>query len=151
VTKVSASKIRHIDMLNAQGIIPGRLFFMVVKCRPKKNDKTAANTNINRYFFTIDSKMRYDPLRQDFGPLNLACLYRFCMFLNKKLNDVNFKHSQIYYFTAHDSKYIANASVLIGAYQVLYLKRSPPEAFDAIFMIARNAAPFRDQSVGKLL
>jgi len=39
--------------------------------------------------------------------------------------------------------------VLIGAYQVLCLNRSPTEAFDDIFMIARRAAPFRDPSMGK--
>jgi len=84
---VPASKIRHIDMLNAQEIIPDRLFFMVAKSRPKKNDRSAAGGNIKRQFFTIDKKMRYEPFFMDFGPLNLACLYKFCIFLNNKLYD----------------------------------------------------------------
>jgi len=142
------SRIRHKDLTNAQQIIPGRLFFMVVKCRPKKNEKSAASDQVNRHFFTIDNTLRYEPFFVDFGPLNLACLFRFCMLLNYKLNDNKLKDSEIYYFTAHDPQHIANASVLIGAYQVLYLKRSPPEAFEAVMRIARKAAPFRDASMG---
>jgi len=145
---VPVNKIRHKDLLNAQEILPGRLFFMVVKCCTKKNEKSAASDKVKRHFFTIDNWLRYEPFFVDFGPLNLGCLYRFCMLLNDKLNDKRLKDSEIYYFTVHDSQYIANSSVLIGAYQVLYLNRSPPEAFEAVLNIARKASPFRDASMG---
>jgi len=148
VVYVDVSRIRHKDLMNAQVIIPGRLFFMVVKCRAKKNDKSAANDKVNRHFFTIDNTMRYEPFYEDFGPLNLGWLFRFCKLLNFKLNDEKLKDSEIYYFTAHDPRCIANASVLIGAYQVLYLKRSPPEAFTSVMKIARKAVHFRDASMG---
>merc|ERR1719474_1019669 len=144
---VPANRIRHKDVTKAHEIIPGRLFFMVAK--PAKNKEiTAASDTVNRHFFTIDNTLRYEPFFVDFGPLNLACLFRFCMLLNYKLNDEKLKDSEIYYCTAHDAQCIANASVLIGAYQVLYLKRSPPEAFNAVMKIARKAAPFRDASMG---
>merc|ERR1719285_1435229 len=121
---------------------------MVVKCRPKNKDKSAASDEVSLHFFTIDNILRYEPFFVDFGPLNLACLFRFCMLLNYKLNDKKLEDSEIYFFTAHDSQHIANASVLIGAYQVLYLKCSPHEAFNAVVRIARKAAPFRDASMG---
>merc|ERR1719419_1104547 len=124
-------------------------FFMVAKSRPKKNDRSAAGGSIKRQFFTIDKKMRYEPFFMDFGPLNLACLYKFCIFLNNKLYDQDILNGELWYCTSYNPKCIANASVLIGAYQVLCLNRSPTEAFDDIFMIARRAAPFRDPSMGK--
>merc|ERR1719474_734225 len=144
---VPANRIRHKDVTKAHEIIPGRLFFMVAK--PAKNKEiTAASDTVNRHFFTIDNTMRYEPFFVDFGPLNLACLFRFCMLLNYKLSNEKLKDNELYYFTANDPRYIANASVLIGAYQVLYLKLSPPEAFDSVFKIARKAKPFRDASMG---
>lgn len=144
---VPATRIRHKDIKKAKEIIPGRLFFMVAQ-PAKSKEKSAASDKINRHFFTIDNTLRYEPFFVDFGPLNLAGLFRFCMLLNYKLSDEKLKDKEIYYFTANDPKYIANASVLIGAYQVLYLKLSPPEAFDSVFKIARKAKPFRDASMG---
>jgi len=143
------SKIRHKDLIRAQVIIPGRLFFVVVKCRPKKNEKSAASDNVKRHFFTVDNTLRYEPFFLDFGPLNLACLYKFCKLLKWKLTDEKLKGNEIYYFTAHNSQRIANASVLIGAYQVLYLNRSPAQAYEAIANIARKGMPFRDASMGQ--
>jgi cell division cycle 14 len=145
---VPASRIRHKDLLNAQQIIQSKLMFMVVKCRPKKNEKSAASDKVNRHFFSIDSTLRYEPFFLDFGPLNLGCLYRFCMLLNHKLHDEKLKDTEIYFFTAHNPQSIANASVLIGAYQVLYLMRSPAEAFATVVKIARKAERFRDASMG---
>jgi len=144
---VPAKSIRHKDLTKAHEIIPGRLFFMVAK-PAKSKDKSAASDKINRHFFTIDNTLQYEPFFVDFGPLNLACLFRFCMLLNYKLTDEKLKDDEIYYFTANDPKYIANASALIGAYQVLYLKLSPPEAFNSVYKIARKAKPFRDASMG---
>merc|ERR1719319_1677753 len=96
--------------------------------------------------------MKYEPFFIDFGPLNLACLYKFCMLLNHKLKVVKkeekLKKTIIYYFTAHDAQKIANASVLIGGYQVLYLNKTPKQAYDSISKIACKAAPFRDASMG---
>lgn len=148
VGTVSASRIRQKDLKRALTIIPDKLYFMVAKCRPKDRDKSAASEGGKKHFFSIDNTMRYEPFFIDFGPLNLACLYKFCMLLNHKLQDPQLKDHQIYYFTAHDAQKIANAAVLIGCYQVLYLKKTPKEAYKAIKGIACKAAPFRDASMG---
>uniref|UniRef100_A0A673BB80 Dual specificity/tyrosine protein phosphatase N-terminal domain-containing protein n=1 Tax=Sphaeramia orbicularis TaxID=375764 RepID=A0A673BB80_9TELE len=65
----------------------------------------------------------------DFGPLNLAMLYRYCCKLNKKLKSFAISRKKLVHYTSYDQKKRANAAVLIGAYAVIYLKRSPEEAY----------------------
>uniref|UniRef100_A0AAX7TBD6 Dual specificity/tyrosine protein phosphatase N-terminal domain-containing protein n=1 Tax=Astatotilapia calliptera TaxID=8154 RepID=A0AAX7TBD6_ASTCA len=80
----------------------------------------------------------------DFGPLNLAMLYRYCWKLNKKLKSFTMSRKRLVHYTSYDQKKRANAAVLIGAYAVMYLKRSPEGAYRTL--IAGNNTgymPFR--------
>lgn len=43
--------------------------------------KSTANT----HYFSVDDELVYENFYADFGPLNLAMLYRYCQKLNKKL------------------------------------------------------------------
>nr|XP_024656106.1 dual specificity protein phosphatase CDC14AB-like isoform X1 [Maylandia zebra] len=86
----------------------------------------------------------------DFGPLNLAMLYRYCWKLNKKLKSFTMSRKSLVHYTSYDQKKRANAAVLIGAYAVMYLKRSPEDAYRTL--IAGNSTgymPFRDAAVGE--
>uniref|UniRef100_A0A3Q2D997 protein-tyrosine-phosphatase n=1 Tax=Cyprinodon variegatus TaxID=28743 RepID=A0A3Q2D997_CYPVA len=65
----------------------------------------------------------------DFGPLNLAMLYKYCCKLNKKLKSFTISRKKLVHYTSCDQKKRANAAVLIGAYAVIYLKRTPDEAY----------------------
>uniref|UniRef100_A0A3B5A264 protein-tyrosine-phosphatase n=1 Tax=Stegastes partitus TaxID=144197 RepID=A0A3B5A264_9TELE len=80
----------------------------------------------------------------DFGPLNLAMLYRYCCKLNKKLKSFTMSRKKLVHYTSYDQKRRANAAVLIGAYAVIYLKRSPEEAYRTLIS-GNNAGylPFR--------
>ena len=73
----SSHSRKHADIQQAVPIIENKLYFLATKYRPKSNE--------NVHFFTIDNVLRYEPFFVDFGPLNLACLYKFCGLLKHKL------------------------------------------------------------------
>ncbi|RXN07513.1 dual specificity phosphatase CDC14A-like protein [Labeo rohita] len=61
-----------------------RLYFATLRSKPK----STANT----HFFCTDDEFIYENFYADFGPLNLAMLYRYCCKLNKKLKSFPFFH-----------------------------------------------------------
>uniref|UniRef100_A0A3P8YYC1 protein-tyrosine-phosphatase n=2 Tax=Esox lucius TaxID=8010 RepID=A0A3P8YYC1_ESOLU len=76
-------------------------------------------------------------------------LYRYCCKLNKKRT--SFIHSRrVIHYTRFDQKKRANAAVLIGAYAVIYLKRTPEEVYKTLIS-GNNTAylPFRDAALGE--
>uniref|UniRef100_A0A8C2Z1P0 protein-tyrosine-phosphatase n=1 Tax=Cyclopterus lumpus TaxID=8103 RepID=A0A8C2Z1P0_CYCLU len=85
----------------------------------------------------------------DFGPLNLAMLYRYCCKLNKKLKSFTLARKRIVHYTGFDQRNRSNAAVLIGGYAVIYLKKTPEEAYRALTSGSNSSyLPFRDASFG---
>uniref|UniRef100_A0A8C3ACS3 Dual specificity/tyrosine protein phosphatase N-terminal domain-containing protein n=1 Tax=Cyclopterus lumpus TaxID=8103 RepID=A0A8C3ACS3_CYCLU len=86
----------------------------------------------------------------DFGPLNLAMLYRYCCRVNMKLKSFTMSRKKLVHHTSYDQKKRANAALLISAYAVIYLKRSPEEAYSTLIS-GNNPGylPFRDAAVGE--
>ncbi|KFV51916.1 Dual specificity protein phosphatase CDC14A, partial [Gavia stellata] len=85
----------------------------------------------------------------DFGPLNLAMLYRYCCKLNKKLKYFSLSRKKIVYYSSFDQRKRANAAFLIGAYAVIYLKKTPEEAYRTLLSGSNPPyLPFRDASFG---
>ncbi|XP_074923310.1 dual specificity protein phosphatase CDC14B isoform X3 [Chelonoidis abingdonii] len=66
--------------------VTGRLYFAILCQKPKSG---VANT----HFFCIDDELVYENFYADFGPLNLAMVYRYCCKLNKKLKIIYLKES----------------------------------------------------------
>ncbi|XP_069367202.1 dual specificity protein phosphatase CDC14AB-like isoform X1 [Paralichthys olivaceus] len=126
----------------ASEFIKDRLYFAALRVKPKNT----ANT----HYFSTDDDFIYESFYADFGPLNLAMLYRYCCKLNKKLKSFTISKKKLVHFTCYDQKKRANAAVLIGAYAVIYLKRSPEEAYRTLIS-GNNTAylPFRDAAVGE--
>ncbi|XP_035269905.1 dual specificity protein phosphatase CDC14AB isoform X2 [Anguilla anguilla] len=122
-------------------LIADRLYFATLRSKPK----STANT----HYFCTDDEFVYENFYADFGPLNLAMLYRYCCKLNKKLKSFTLTRKRIVHYTSFDQRKRANAAVLIGAYAVIYLKKSPEEAYRALIS-GSNASylPFRDASFG---
>uniref|UniRef100_A0AAY4A9Y3 protein-tyrosine-phosphatase n=1 Tax=Denticeps clupeoides TaxID=299321 RepID=A0AAY4A9Y3_9TELE len=76
-------------------------------------------------------------------------LYRFCCKLNKKLKSFTLSRKRIIYYTSYDQRKRANAAFLIGAYGVIYLKRTPEEAYRALISGTNvSYLPFRDAAFG---
>ncbi|XP_041847323.1 dual specificity protein phosphatase CDC14AB-like isoform X2 [Melanotaenia boesemani] len=122
--------------------IKDRLYFSTLRVKPKNS----ANT----HYFSTDEELVYESFYADFGPLNLAMLYRYCCKLNKKLKSFTTSRKKVVHYTSYDQKKRANAAVLIGAYAVIYLKRSPEDAYRTLIS-GNNTVylPFRDAAVGE--
>ncbi|XP_031430079.1 dual specificity protein phosphatase CDC14AB isoform X2 [Clupea harengus] len=129
------------DLIGASEFIRDRLYFATLRSKPK----STANT----HYFSTDDEFVYENFYADFGPLNLAMLYRYCCKLNKKLKSFTLTRKRIVHYTSFDQRRRANAAVLIGAYAVIYLKKTPEEAYRALIS-GSNASylPFRDASFG---
>ncbi|XP_015687089.1 dual specificity protein phosphatase CDC14A [Protobothrops mucrosquamatus] len=129
------------QLLGASEFLKDRLYFATLRNRPK----STANT----HYFCTDEEFVYENFYADFGPLNLALVYRFCCKLNKKLKSFSLSRKKIVYYTSFDQRKRANAAFLIGAYAVAYLKKTPEEAYR---MLLSGSNPpylsFRDASFG---
>ncbi|CAL8251805.1 unnamed protein product [Merluccius merluccius] len=130
----------EIDLIGAAGFIKDRLYFATLRSKPK----STANT----HYFCTDDEFIYENFYADFGPLNLAILYRYCCKLNKKLKSFTLTRKRIVHYTTFDQRKRANAAVLIGCYAVIHLKKTPEEAYRALTS-GTNAfyLPFRDASL----
>ncbi|XP_037530363.1 dual specificity protein phosphatase CDC14AB [Nematolebias whitei] len=129
------------DMKGTAEFIKDRLYFATLRSKPK----STANT----HYFCTDDEFVYENFYADFGPLNLAMLYRYCCKLNKKLKSFTLTRKRIVHYTSFDQRKRSNAAVLIGGYAVIYLKKTPEEAYRALIS-GSNASylPFRDAAFG---
>ncbi|VDD81995.1 unnamed protein product, partial [Mesocestoides corti] len=62
----------------------------------------------------------------DFGPFNLAQIYRYCRKVNKKLKN------RIVHCASSEPKKRTNAAFLVGCYQIIYLNRSADDAYKCL-------------------
>nr|XP_043899881.1 dual specificity protein phosphatase CDC14AB isoform X4 [Solea senegalensis] len=122
-------------------LIADRLYFATLRSKPK--------STVNTHYFCTDDEFVYENFYADFGPLNLSMLYRYCCKLNKKLKSFTLTRKRIVHYTSFDQRKRSNAAVLIGGYAVIYLKKTPEEAYKALIS-GSNAPylPFRDASFG---
>ncbi|XP_035379050.1 dual specificity protein phosphatase CDC14AB isoform X3 [Electrophorus electricus] len=138
--------------------VKDRLYFATLRSKPK--------STVNTHYFCTDDEFVYENFYADFGPLNLAMLYRYCCKLNKMmklarcsylmcscmgmLKCFSLTRKRIVHYTSFEQRRRANAAFLIGAYAVIYLKRTPEEAYRALIS-GSNASymSFRDASFGE--
>lgn len=121
-------------------IIPGKLYWVSDKNPPK---------NIpNALYFNIDNELVYVPFYADFGPLNLGQTYRFVTELDKLLVEPTYSKNSIYHYTSNDTAKRANAAYLMGAYQVIMMKKTAEEAWKPFQNVSPPFADFRDALYG---
>lgn len=94
--------------------ITDRLYFVAFK----KNFKPK-NTATSHYF-SIDDDFIYENFYNDFGPLNICMLYRYCQKLNAKLNNKTLANKKIVHYTSMNPAKRVNAAYLIGAFSVSF-------------------------------
>ncbi|EDW76146.2 uncharacterized protein Dwil_GK15301 [Drosophila willistoni] len=93
----------------------------------KKNIKPKNTTNT--HYFNIDDEYIYENFYNDFGPLNICMLYRYCMKLNTKLTAKCHANKKIVHYTSMNPAKRLNAAYLIGSYAIIYLNKTPEEAY----------------------
>lgn len=119
-------------------IVKDRLYWVSDAKTPRGEGKA--------FFFNIDEALVYRPFFKDFGPLNLGSTYRFVIELEKLMNNPDYSSSKIIHHTSLDVAKRANAAYLMGAYQVIILKRSAVEAWAPFINVHPPFKPFRDAS-----
>lgn len=114
--------LNNENIQSASEIIENRLYFVAFK----KDFKPRGTSNT--HYFSIDDELVYENFYNDFGPLNICMLYRYCRLLNEKLRSSQHAKKKIVHYTTVDASKRLNAAYLMGAYSVIYLKRTPDEA-----------------------
>ncbi|XP_065832251.1 dual specificity protein phosphatase CDC14A-like [Oscarella lobularis] len=123
-----------------------------IKSRALKNStglyfatlRTCPRSTPSVHYFNIDDEFHYENFYADFGPLNLAMLYRYCCKLNKKLKSSALAKKKIVHYTSYDSdRKRANAAYLVGAYAIIYHRKSPEEVFASLTSGQPPYLPFR--------
>jgi len=123
-------------------IIKDRLYFATVSESP-------THPYPGFHLICTDTELVYCNYNSDFGPLNLAMLYRFCDMLNRTLKQPSLACKRIIYYTGVDPCKRTNAAFLIGSYSVLYLGRTAEEAYVTLAVGSTTVfRPFRDASAG---
>jgi cell division cycle 14 len=56
-----------------------------VRTRPKEIHAAAADETATYYYFTIDDQLLYLSFFQDWGPLNIAMVYKACILIHELL------------------------------------------------------------------
>ena len=123
--------------------IKDQLYFATLSS--KKEPKSTLQT----HFFSTDNEFVYINYYSDFGPLNLGCLYKYCMKLNKKLQCAILRKRQIIHYTSVNPKKRANAAFLIASFAVIYLNMTPKEAYEPLLSDKLHMfRPFQDATHG---
>ncbi|KAF8072515.1 CDC14A [Scenedesmus sp. PABB004] len=141
------------EFSQAAEIVPGRFYVAFLKHADSPAYSPTAAAGL---CYSIDAELLYEPFYADFGPLNLGKTYRFCEH-TRALLQARAPHAphaeaerlgkRLYLCTGPAPQAWANAAVLVGAFEVLYLNRSPEEAYAPLACQAPYM-PFRDASCG---
>ncbi|KAL5962107.1 Dual specificity protein phosphatase CDC14A, partial [Taenia solium] len=106
-------------------------------------------SSFNLHVFSIDDVLVYEKFYDDFGPFNLAQVYKYCRKVNKKLKASALSNNRIVHCTSTEITKRTNAAFLVGCYQIIYLNRSAGEAYKHLLLDRyRTFAPYRDASSG---
>ena len=97
-------------------------------------------------FLRMEKLAQYIPFCEDFGPMNLASIYRFCKTVEQRLQeDVD---SEIVVVTFSDKRSVTNTVFLLGAFLIMMLDRHPSEISIMFQGLRGKISPFRDVSPG---
>ena len=117
-------------------VIPDRLYWVSLPSVPKSTGKL--------HYFSIDSRLVYEPFHADFGPLNLGQTIRYCRTMDAVLKDPSLAAKHIVHCCSQEPGKRANAAFLICAYLVI-VERKPAEiAYEPFRCVHPQFLAFRD-------
>ncbi|KIK36149.1 hypothetical protein CY34DRAFT_538099 [Suillus luteus UH-Slu-Lm8-n1] len=95
------------------------------------------------YYFTIDDQLLYTSFYQDWGPLNLAMVYKACLLIHGLLKDEDLSAHRLVLYSSDDPRRKANAALLMALYMLIVHNYTPWRCFQPIseleFMSFRDA------------
>jgi cell division cycle 14 len=127
-----------MELSKAIEVVRDRLYYVALRAHPHER--------ADAHYFTIDDELNYWPFFLDYGPLSLGCLYRFSQIMSAKLTDASLAGRRIYLYSSPHMHKRHNAVYLMAAYTMLYLGRTPEEAYRPFALIAPPLAPWHDAS-----
>ncbi|KIY71833.1 phosphatases II [Cylindrobasidium torrendii FP15055 ss-10] len=107
---------------------------------------SAGDETASYYYFTIDDQLLYLSFFQDWGPLNMAQVYRACILIHELLEDADLSEHRIVLYSSDDPRRKANAALLMALYVLIVQRRLPWDAFQPIAEV--EFMPFRDAGRG---
>ena len=129
-------------MANRENVF-GRFFLVASNAR----DALTADDGISGMVpFSIDGICVYSGYHNDFGPMNLGTIFKFCALVDKMLND--HPDRSIALATQSDEKTLTNAVFLVGAYMIIRLDYKPFEVQSRFEYLQEELTAFRDVSPG---
>ena len=104
-----------------------------------------SQNQIKQNFIRADYQSRFISFSSDYGPVNLAVVYRFCAFISSKLDQLDAK---LVYCIEEKPEIISNAAFLLGAFLMLHRGASPAEAAHSFDSSGLPTIHFRDTGHG---
>ncbi|TFK56137.1 phosphatases II [Heliocybe sulcata] len=98
------------------------------------------------YYFTIDEQLSYLSFYLDWGPLNIAQVYKTCIYIHELLEDEDLTNHRLVLYSSSDPRRKANAALLMALYVMIVQRRAPWEAFHPLAEL--EFMPFRDAGRG---
>ncbi|KAI0316366.1 protein-tyrosine phosphatase-like protein [Amylostereum chailletii] len=99
------------------------------------------------YYFTVDDQLVYTSFFQDWGPLNLAMVYKACLYIHQLLVDEELSPYRLVLYASDNAHTKANAALLMALFVLIVQQRAPWDAFQPIAEL--EFKPFRDAGRGR--
>lgn len=108
------------------------------------------------HWFSVDAELVYLSFFDDWGPLNVAMFYRFCLHLHHLINSAQddstastdgVKDLHLILYTSSEPRTKANAALLAAMYAMICGDATPADAFAPLSSL--ELLPFRDAGYGR--
>eukprot|EP00811_Abedinium_folium_P033048 NODE_6040_length_1710_cov_26.771320.p1 GENE.NODE_6040_length_1710_cov_26.771320~~NODE_6040_length_1710_cov_26.771320.p1 ORF type:complete len:420 (-),score=70.07 NODE_6040_length_1710_cov_26.771320:249-1508(-) len=99
-------------------------------------------------YLATDRNYVYEAFAQDFGPLKLSLIHRFCNRLEQILADLQHQGKRVIVYSSGSPKVQANSVFLVGCYQIALLQRTAEEAYAPFSKIEPPLPAYRDAARG---
>jgi len=105
-------------------------------------DYVPENTS-TRVYLTVDDTLPYNNFHHDFGPINIAGLFRFAVIFHDVLGQRENQGKEVVFYSYTDPCSRANAATLLASYMVLVQSWQPHQVLAPIAQMT-PIMPFRD-------
>ena len=143
----NAARVRAIQIRNNQEMIYQRVFDRIHLAAVVKNssDFTCFVPN-SSLCIDLEKESTYKNFCNDFGPMNLGMVYRFCSMVEKGLEESD--DLPIVIVSLADRKSLTNAVFLLGAYMIMCMHHSIETILAKLRPLIPKIGTYRDVSPG---
>ncbi|KAF9433670.1 Dual specificity protein phosphatase cdc14a [Entomortierella beljakovae] len=142
----SKSKSRILDDIDREAsnvceFIEDQLYFMWTSINPISTRRTT--------YLVIDDYLQYTAFFSDFGPFDIADVFRFCCLLKERVETAKTQGKVLCLHTRPEDTKRANAAFALCCYMMLLHNKTPEEAFAPIKYVHPPITPYRDAGSGE--